>query len=81
MKILADTLDYLQASKNNSRGVSCVRSIVNYLREGDLTSAKTVWRTDGDKIRQYKDIEAQLIGALGCRLHGADSCRHCKDLA
>jgi hypothetical protein len=37
---LADELFALQETKNDGRGVSCVRNVVDYLRMGDLRSAQ-----------------------------------------
>lgn len=63
----ADMLDSLQARQNNGRGVTCVRSIVHYLRNNDFDSAKAVWSNDGDKIRQYPEVEVYCISIFGKR--------------
>lgn len=57
---LAEELNSLQESQNDGRGVSCVRTIVAYLRRDDLTSAKAVANNEGDKIASYPAIEAVL---------------------
>ncbi len=53
---LADKLDTLQQEKNNGRGVSCLRTLVSYLRAGDTRSAKAVCWNEADKIVNYPDI-------------------------
>jgi len=57
---LADELDSLQAGENSGRGVSCVRSIVAYLRRDDLSAAKAIVNNEGDKIASYPAIVAVL---------------------
>ena len=58
--VIADELERLQADKNQGRGVSCVRTIIMYLRRGGIESAISIRRTEGDKTRSYKDIERYL---------------------
>lgn len=65
----------LQESKNEGRGVSCVRTICSYLTQGKFHSALYVRQIDGDKTRQYEDIEAELHRFFGCRLHGKHDCK------
>ena len=60
MEMLADKLDVLQAEKNDRRGVSCVRTLIMYLRRGDIDSARAVCMNEGDKIRSYPDIKQIL---------------------
>jgi hypothetical protein len=55
-----DALDALQATKNGTRGVSCVRSIVHWLRRGDYQSALATCRGENDKITSYPDIQKLL---------------------
>ncbi len=54
---IADELETLQGEQNDGRGVSCVRSVVHYLRVGDIASARQVCLTDGDKMRNYPVIK------------------------
>ena len=54
---LAQRLDELQASKNGRRGVSCIRGIISSLRAGRINEARAEASNDGDKIRNYSDIE------------------------
>ena len=54
---VADELDLLQKDKNQGRGVSCAKDIINHLKRGDIKSAKSVASWDHDKIREYPDIE------------------------
>lgn len=50
---IADELFALQAKENNGRGVTCVRGVAEYLRMGDLSSARAFCFTDHDKILNY----------------------------
>lgn len=70
----AQLLWKLQESKNSGMGVSCVRTIASYLQMGKLEPARIVRQTEGDKTRQYEDIENELTRFFGCRLHGKDNC-------
>ncbi len=63
MKEAAEELDKLQAAKNDGRGVSCVRTICDYLKRGDITSALAVTFNESDKIRNYDDIVEALCDA------------------
>ena len=56
LKELVEKLDEMQKSKNDGRGVSCVRNIVTYLHCGYVESAKQTARIESDKIRNYPDI-------------------------
>jgi len=58
--MLADKLDALQAEKNDGRGVSCVRTLIMYLRRGEIDTAKAVCLNESDKIRSYPDIQDVL---------------------
>lgn len=71
---VADELDALQAGKNDGRGISCVRTIIMYLRMGNITSAIAVRKIEGDKTRSYPDVEKYLDEVFGCRLHGVIGC-------
>ena len=75
-------LDSLQSKENDGRGVSCIRSIIFYLRQNDDDSAKKVYQSEGDKIRQYPVIQEWLIQNFGCRSHLKLNCDNwlCKDL-
>lgn len=53
---LHEQLNTLQCTKNDGRGVSCVRGIVSEISRGDTDGAKAVTRTEWDKIRSYPDI-------------------------
>ena len=72
--VVADELDALQAPKNDGRGISCVRTIVMYLRMGNITSAMAVRKIEGDKTRSYPDVEKYLDEVFGCRTHGVLGC-------
>ena len=57
---LANTLTELDSKENGGRGVSCVKTIIMYLQRGDIESVKAVMLNEGDKIRNYPEIETML---------------------
>lgn len=79
---VADELDVLQAGKNDGRGISCIRTIIMYLRQGDIKSAICVRRNEGDKTRSYPDVEKYLNEVFGCRTHAEIGCQGwlCKEI-
>lgn len=56
-EVVAQELYQLQEKKNDGRGISCVRQVVDELRRGDIEGARTIADMDGDKLRGYPDIE------------------------
>lgn len=74
---IASQLWDAQAKLNNGNGVSCVRSICDYLRSGQLDDALATRQWDGDKTRQYPALEALITELLGCRLHHTIKCMAC----
>ena len=60
----ADELDKLQAQENDGRGVSCVKMIVSCLRLGNIEGARATYVVDGDKIRNYPEIEKIILEKL-----------------
>ena len=73
-KDLVNDLDTLQAKENKGRGISCVKSVVDLMKRGELILARTVRQTEGDKTRSYPEVEALLYRIFGCRLHGYKNC-------
>lgn len=71
---LADELGEMQASKNNGRGVECVRWIVDDLRRGDIDAARADYRNQSDKYDNYPDIRKFLkdAGIAGEMRFGAE---------
>lgn len=63
MAQLAQTLHDMQAGKNSGRGVSCVRTICDYLKRGDISSALAVAVNESDKLSNYDDIVEALCDA------------------
>ena len=53
---VADELDRLQAAKYEGRGVSCVQTLIFYLRRREFGSARAVANNESDKIRSHEDI-------------------------
>ena len=72
---VADELEALQVSKNQKRGVSCVRDMIFYLRLGKIQTAINIRQLEGDKTRSYPDIEKYLNKVFGCRLHSVINCK------
>ncbi len=67
-------LDDLQSKENDGRGVSCICSIISFLRRKEYNNAKRVYQYDGDKIRQYPEIQDWLSNNFGCRTHLKKNC-------
>ena len=57
---LANKLDDLQKDKNDGRGVSCMQTLIFYLRQGDVRSAKAICWNEADKNVNYPDIRKVL---------------------
>ena len=57
---LANELDRLQQEKNAGRGVTVIRSVITWLRQGEILKAQLEASLDHDKIQNYPDIEALL---------------------
>ena len=74
MQKIAERLDVLQKDQNDGRGISCVKSIITYLKLGDLRSAIAVRQHDGDKTISYFDVESYLTEKFGCRTHSKINC-------
>lgn len=72
---LADILDKLQAPQNNGRGVSCIRSMITWLRRGDYRSARAVSSNEYDKIRGYPDIQLVIDHEFGDYIYKAETLR------
>lgn len=79
-----DELETLQATYNGGRGVSCVQSIIIYLRRGDNASALSTTINEFDKICSYPKIVEilgnNLEGAIYCANHATicpQFCIHC----
>ena len=65
---LADRLESLQSKKNSGRGVSVVRTIITYLRRGEIDLARNVYVVDGDKIcAVYPDLDRMICEGLGIK--------------
>lgn len=57
---VAKELNTLQLRYNQERGIECVTAIVGYLLRDDWKSARNIFENEGDKIRQYPDVEKYL---------------------
>jgi hypothetical protein len=60
MEDLAQRLNNLQLRKNAGRGVECVKTLIQCLRQHDLVRAKALASNEADKIRAYPDIEREV---------------------
>lgn len=67
-------LERLERTVNGKMGVSCVRTILVYLRRGEYEAAQNVRQVEGDKTRAYPELEPILERLFGCRLHGVQDC-------
>lgn len=74
MKALIELLRQLEKTENGKMGVSCVRSMLRSLDTGRFAEAQTIFGNEGDKVRQYPQIEKLLVSLLGCRLHSIKGC-------
>jgi len=63
-------------------GRSCISDIIQCLRDGDIETALAIRVSEGDKTRQYPDIEEHLHQIFGCRSHQKRECDHwlCKPI-
>ena len=61
---IANQLDEMQKARNEGRGISCLRTVVNYLRWKEPHHAIAVCWNEGDKISSYPDIVKFLQGTL-----------------
>lgn len=59
--VLASQLDELQRARNDGRGISCVRQIVQDLQRNDVRGAKMITFNEWDKIANYRDVAQWLI--------------------
>lgn len=57
---LANELEKMQADANRGRGVSCVQTMVAYLRQDNFRSACAVARNESDKLWQYPAIRKYI---------------------
>jgi hypothetical protein len=56
----SNELDALQREENDGRGVSCIRTLLVYLRRGDLSAARAIINNEFDKIRNYPNIKDKI---------------------
>ena len=71
MKVAFDALCALLSSGPRN---STVQQIVEYLRDGDVTSARRLYEVDGDKVATTQ-YQPKVQAILGCRLHGRHRCQ------
>ena len=62
-----DKLDNLQKIKNNGRGISCVKTFIDYLRMNMVEEALAVYNNESDKIRSYPDINKIIKEKFGIK--------------
>jgi hypothetical protein len=62
---LGRLLNEKQSIKNDGRGVSCVKTIADYLRRSDSKNAIAVYENEGDKIcGVYPDLDEIICKGL-----------------
>lgn len=65
-----DVINEQNKITNDGRGSSTARAICLYLERFDLSSARTTYCVDGDKVRQYPKLLSVIESTIiGCRLH------------
>lgn len=64
----------LERALNGDTGIQCVRVILKMLEGGYYESAQRVRAVEGDKTRQFPELEPVLYRMFGCRLHGVHGC-------
>jgi hypothetical protein len=69
-----EELRRISGVENNGRGISCVRSMLQYLDRDDIETARIIFGNEGDKVRQYPKVDVLLRDILGCRMHGERDC-------
>ena len=69
-----EELARLERELNGDRGIQCVRVILKMLEGGYYESAQRVRAVEGDKTRQFPELEPVLYRMFGCRLHGVQDC-------
>lgn len=79
MKDFAIKLYRMQAAENDGRGIECVRQMCAGIHMNKPEDARTIFKTDGDKITQYPEIYHFIEQNLGCRLHGTLNCPRCME--
>lgn len=57
---LVEQLDLLQKEQNDGRGVGVIKSVIIWLKRGDILKAQLEASHDHDKIRYYPEIELLL---------------------
>jgi hypothetical protein len=58
------------AVANEGRGSGTARAMCQSLARFDLNEARAIFLNDGDKIRQYPEVERAITSSIvGCRLH------------
>ena len=67
-------LAHLERTLNGERGIQIVRVILKMLDGGYVESAQRVRSVDGDKTREFPELEPVLYRMFGCRLHGVQGC-------
>lgn len=65
LEALAEELQALQAEENGGRGISCVQTVLLYLRRGDPENAAAVLFNEWGKIRNYPRIVEKIRESEG----------------
>jgi hypothetical protein len=73
--IAINKLSEINSSINNGRGILCVRDIISYLNNNDVSTARLYYEHDGDKIASYPKLQMWFEAYFGCRTHGIVGCK------
>lgn len=67
-------LQRIEQGLNDGRGMQTVKAILRMLEQGLPDLAQSIRCVDGDKTRQYPELEPVLYRMFGCRAHGVKGC-------
>jgi hypothetical protein len=60
-----DDLDYEQSLCNQGRGISCVKTLLYYVNQGEIDKARAVFNNEADKIYSHSAVYEALWLLLG----------------
>lgn len=80
-KKAATAINAVEVLGNQPMGSGTARLIAQHLANGNVQCALDHYDYDGDKLRQYPDLNRVIAEHLGCRVHHQVGCqnRMCRD--
>lgn len=73
----ANQLYIVQKDKCMGEGVSCVQTMISFLKRGRFDLAQNTRIIEHDKTRVFDDLEEKLFEIFGCQYHGLKNCPIC----